>query len=209
MCMKRAMDLVLSTLILMAAAPAIAFTAAAVFLRMGRPVVFRQLRPGLQGKPFPLYKFRTMSTTHGPDGRPLPDGARLTPLGRALRRWSLDELPQLWNVLKGDMSLVGPRPLLMEYVDRYTPEQRRRHDVRPGITGWAQVNGRNAISWEEKFAHDVWYVNNLSFWLDVRTLAATVWKVVRGTDVGWRGFDTMPIFMGSDASGRGSEGPSL
>ena len=196
MCMKRAMDLILAALMLMAAAPAIAFTAAAVFLRMGRPVFFRQLRPGLHGKPFPLYKFRTMSTACGPDGKPLPDGARLTPLGRALRRWSLDELPQLWNVLKGDMSLVGPRPLLMEYLDRYTPEQARRHEVRPGITGWAQINGRNAITWEEKFAYDVWYVDNCSSWLDVKILAWTVWRVLQRRGISSEDCVTMPELTG-------------
>ncbi len=190
------MDVCLAALVLVAAAPVIALAATAVFLRMGRPILFRQARPGLREKLFILYKFRTMSTARGSDGRLLPDGARLTALGRALRRWSVDELPQLWNVLKGDMSLVGPRPLLMEYLERYTPVQRRRHEVRPGITGLAQVNGRNAITWEEKFAHDVSYVDNRGLWLDLKILARTAWRVVRRQGISSKGSATMSEFHG-------------
>ncbi len=142
--------------------------------KLGSPVFFRQQRPGLHGKPFEMVKFRTMTSERGPDGQLLPAAVRLTPYGRLLRTSSLDELPELWNVLKGDMSLVGPRPLLMEYLPLYNPEQARRHEVRPGITGWAQVNGRNAISWDEKFALDVWYVDHRSFWLDIKILLLTM-----------------------------------
>jgi lipopolysaccharide/colanic/teichoic acid biosynthesis glycosyltransferase len=199
--LKRLLDAAASAAGLAALAPVMSMVALAVFLRMGRPVLFRQARPGLDGKPFMFYKFRTMTGARDPDGRPLPDGARLTALGRWLRRWSLDELPQLWNVLRGDMSLVGPRPLLTEYLDRYTPEQRRRHEVRPGITGWAQVNGRNAITWEEKFEHDVWYVDNWSVWVDLRILLATLLKVLRREGISQMGSTTMPEYLGAgDAS---------
>jgi len=198
--LKRVFDAVAAAIGLIASAPIMATTAIVILIKMGRPVLFRQVRPRLHEKPFTLYKFRTMSMARGPDGRLLGDGARLTPLGRALRRWSIDELPQLWNVLKGDMSLVGPRPLLMEYIDRYTPKQRRRHEVRPGITGWAQINGRNAIAWEDKFRYDVWYVDNCSFWLDVTILAATIWKVVCRRGISSPGLDTMPVFLGSEVA---------
>ncbi|RMF01918.1 MAG: sugar transferase, partial [Alphaproteobacteria bacterium] len=163
----------------------------------GRPVIFAQRRPGLHAKPFTMYKFRTMRDARGPDGTPLPDAQRLTPFGRFLRRTSLDELPEFWNVLKGDMSLVGPRPLLMEYLDLYTSEQARRHEVRPGITGWAQVNGRNALTWEEKFAHDVWYVDNRSLALDFRILLKTLASALTGHGVSAEGHATMPPFTGS------------
>jgi len=167
--------------------------------KLCRPVFFRQIRPGLNGQPFQMLKFRTMTDERGPDGALLPDAVRLTPFGRWLRATSLDELPELWNVLKGDMSLVGPRPLLMEYLPLYTPEQARRHEVRPGITGWAQVNGRNAISWEDKFQLDVWYVDNRSLWLDIKILWLTVKKVLLRDGISAAGEATMPRFAGSDS----------
>ena len=163
-------------------------------------MLFKQVRPGLQGKPFTLYKFRTMTDARDQEGNLLPDTARLTKLGRFLRSTSLDELPELWNVIKGDMSLVGPRPLLMQYLDRYTPEQARRHETKPGLTGWAQVNGRNAISWEEKFDLDIWYVDYCSLFLDVRIILLTLLKVFRREGIAADGEATMPEFMGS---GRG------
>ncbi len=172
-------------------------SAAVVRVSLGPGVLFRQLRPGRDGKPFTLVKLRTMLDVRGQNGVPLSDDERLTPAGRRLRAWSLDELPTLWNVLKGDMSLVGPRPLLMQYLDRYTPGQARRHEVRPGITGWAQVNGRNAVSWDEKFAMDVWYVDNVSLGLDLKILAMTVWKVIRREGISAGGYATMPEFMGT------------
>lgn len=165
--------------------------------RLGSPVFFRQTRPGLHGQPFEMVKFRTMTDTRGPDGALLPDAERLTPFGRFLRSTSLDELPELWNVLKGDMSLVGPRPLLMEYLPLYSPEQARRHAVRPGVTGWAQVNGRNAISWEEKFALDTWYVDHQSLLLDIRILWLTVKKVLVREGISAAGEATMGKFTGS------------
>ncbi|OAD83644.1 sugar transferase [Comamonas thiooxydans] len=164
--------------------------------KLGSPVFFRQVRPGLDGKPFEMVKFRTMTDERGPDGQLLPDAVRLTPFGRFLRSTSLDELPELWNVLKGDMSLVGPRPLLMEYLPLYTPEQARRHEVRPGVTGWAQVNGRNAISWEEKFELDVWYVDHKSLWLDIKILWLTVKKVLVRDGISAAGEATMSKFTG-------------
>lgn len=164
---------------------------------LGLPVVFRQVRPGFQGRPFEMIKFRTMTDERGPDGELLPDAARLTPFGRFLRSTSLDELPELWNVLKGDMSLVGPRPLLMEYLPLYTSEQARRHEVRPGITGWAQVNGRNALSWEDKFKLDVWYVDNRTLWLDIKILWLTVRKVLVREGISGAGEATMGKFTGS------------
>ncbi|MCX7427894.1 MAG: sugar transferase [Planctomycetia bacterium] len=170
--------------------------AAAIRVAMGPPVLFRQRRPGLHGKPFLMVKFRTMRNEVDAAGRSLSDGERLTALGRFLRNTSLDELPELWNVLRGDMSLVGPRPLLMEYLDRYTPGQSRRHDVKPGITGWAQVRGRNAIAWEEKFKLDVWYVDHHGPWLDLRILLLTVWTVVRRDGISAAAHPTMPEFTG-------------
>lgn len=167
-----------------------------VAVRLGRPILFTQTRPGLHGKPFTIYKFRTMTNERDADGNLLPDPQRLTPFGRFLRSTSLDELPELFNVLKGDISLVGPRPLLMQYLERYTPKQARRHEVRPGITGWAQINGRNALSWEEKFALDVWYVDNCSLWLDIRIIALTVWKVLRREGISHQGEATMTEFLG-------------
>jgi lipopolysaccharide/colanic/teichoic acid biosynthesis glycosyltransferase len=165
--------------------------------KLSGPVFFRQIRPGLHGKPFEMVKFRTMTDQKDPDGQLLPDSVRLTPFGRFLRATSLDELPELWNVLKGEMSLVGPRPLLMEYLPLYTPEQARRHEVRPGITGWAQVNGRNAISWEDKFKLDVWYVDHRSLRLDLRILCLTVKKVLMRDGISAAGEATMPMFSGS------------
>lgn len=176
--------------------PIIVFLACMIRWKLGAPVLFRQLRPGLNGRPFQMIKFRTMLDAYGPDGQPLSDDLRLTAFGRFLRSTSLDELPELWNVLKGEMSLVGPRPLLMEYLPLYSPEQARRHEVRPGITGWAQVNGRNAIDWEEKFALDVWYVNHRTLWLDLRILCRTVMKVVVRDDINGQGQATMSKFSG-------------
>jgi sugar transferase EpsL len=163
----------------------------------GVPVIFKQVRPGLKGNPFVLYKFRTMANRVDDQGRPLPDGERLTRVGKFLRSTSLDELPELYNVLKGDMSLVGPRPLLMQYLDRYSAAQARRHDVQPGVTGWAQVNGRNALSWEDKFALDLWYVDHQSLWLDIRIIGMTVWKLIRRDGINQPGQATMGEFLGS------------
>jgi lipopolysaccharide/colanic/teichoic acid biosynthesis glycosyltransferase len=167
-----------------------------VFGKLGNPIFFRQVRPGMHGKPFEVIKFRTLTDECGPDGEILPDAVRLTPFGHFLRSTSLDELPELWNVLKGDMSLVGPRPLLMEYIPLYSSEQARRHEVRPGITGWAQINGRNALSWEDKFKLDVWYVDNHSFWLDVNILWLTVHKVLVRDGISAEGEATMHKFTG-------------
>ena len=166
-------------------------------LLIGRPVLFRQRRPGLYGKPFTIYKFRTMIDDREEHGNLLPDVKRLTRLGRFLRRTSLDELPELFNVLKGEMSLVGPRPLLMQYIDRYTAEQARRHEMRSGITGWAQVNGRNAITWEQKFEHDVWYVDHLSFRLDLKIIALTIWKTLKREGISHPGQATVEYFQGN------------
>lgn len=177
--MKRLFDMLVAGVALIVALPFLAILALLIRAKMGSPVFFRQTRPGLNGEPFELLKFRTMHDAVGADGVQLPDFERLTPFGRFLRSTSLDELPELWNVLKGEMSLVGPRPLLMEYLPLYTPEQARRHEVRPGITGWAQINGRNAISWNEKFTLDVWYVDNRSLRLDLKILILTIARVVR------------------------------
>lgn len=195
---KRLFDLVVAALALLALALPLLVLAGLIRRKLGRPVLFRQVRPGLNGKPFEMVKFRTMTDELGADGVLLPDAQRLTPFGRFLRASSLDELPELWSVIKGDMSLVGPRPLLMEYLPLYTPEQARRHEVRPGITGWAQVNGRNAISWEDKFALDVWYVENPSLWLDIKILWMTVRKVLVRDGISAAGDATMPKFTGSN-----------
>ncbi|MDI7277431.1 MAG: sugar transferase [Anaerolineae bacterium] len=197
MIVKRVLDVLMAVVVLTLLAPLMVALAVLVLARIGPPVLFGQRRPGLGGKPFTLRKFRTMTDARDASGNLLPDAERLTPLGRFLRRTSLDELPELFNVLKGDMSLVGPRPLLMEYLDRYTPEQMRRHDVLPGITGWAQVNGRNALTWEDKFALDLWYVDHQSLWLDLKILALTVWKVLRREGISHQGEATMPEFRGS------------
>jgi lipopolysaccharide/colanic/teichoic acid biosynthesis glycosyltransferase len=191
--MKRAFDVCVAALGLVLLSPVLAVIALLVRRTLGSPVLFRQQRPGLGGRPFTLYKFRTMREA----GPGVSEAERLTRLGRLLRSTSLDELPELWNVLRGDMSLVGPRPLLMQYLPLYTPEQARRHEVRPGITGWAQINGRNALSWEEKFALDLWYVEHRSFMLDLRILAMTLAQVLRCRDVAAPGEATMPRFRGS------------
>ncbi len=192
---KRGMDILGAALGLALCFPLFALIALLVKLDSPGPVFFRQVRPGLHGRPFVIYKFRTMREAYDEQGNPLPDEQRLTRLGRWLRSTSLDELPELFNVLKGEMSLVGPRPLLMEYLDRYTPEQARRHEVKPGITGWAQVNGRNAISWEEKFRLDVWYVDNWSLWLDLKIILLTAWKVLKREGISASGHATMPVFL--------------
>lgn len=194
----RALDLVGASLGILATAPLMAGVALAVRARMGSPVLFRQKRPGLGGRIFTIYKFRTMLDAN--DAKGASDADRLTPLGRFLRKTSLDELPELFNVVRGDMSLVGPRPLMPAYLDRYSPEQARRHLVKPGITGWAVVNGRNAISWEEKFELDCWYVDNKSLWLDLRILVMTVATVLDSRGVSHPGDATMPPFMGTHAS---------
>lgn len=194
--MKRFLDIIISAVALVLFLPVLCVVAALIFFKIGRPVFFTQLRPGLHGRPFRMIKFRTMSDALGADGTPLPDAERLSSFGRSLRACSLDEIPELWNVLKGDMSLVGPRPLLMEYLPLYSFEQARRHDVRPGVTGWAQINGRNAITWEAKFALDTWYVDNRSLWLDVKILFLTVQRVVQREGVSSSGEATMPKFEG-------------
>lgn len=196
---KRALDIVVASVGLVVAAPIMLVVALAIRWSMGPPIIFKQVRPGLKAKPFVLYKFRTMTSERGPDGELLPDERRLTRLGRLLRATSIDELPQLWNVLRGDMSLVGPRPLLPEYLDRYTPEQARRHEVRPGITGWAQVNGRNETTWEERLRQDVWYVDNWSLRLDLKILWLTVVKVLLREGISKEGHATMPEFEGTRA----------
>ena len=197
--MKRVFDLLVGSLaLLMLALPLLAL-AWLIRRKLGSPVLFRQVRPGLHGKPFTMVKFRTMTDERDSDGTLLPDAQRLTAFGRFLRASSLDELPELWNVLRGEMSLVGPRPLLMEYLPLYTPEQARRHEARPGITGWAQVNGRNAISWSDKFALDVAYVDNQSLWLDIKILWMTVRKVLVRDGISAAGEATMPKFTGSDS----------
>jgi sugar transferase EpsL len=193
---KRSLDILTAGLGLLILSPLLIVIFLLILIQMGRPIIFKQMRPGLNGKPFYMYKFRTMTNEKDEQGNPLSDEQRLTRLGRFLRSTSLDELPELFNVLKGDMSLVGPRPLLMQYLARYTPEQARRHEAQPGITGWAQVNGRNAITWEEKFALDVWYVDNRSFWLDIKILAMTVVKVFKREGISAKGEATMPEFMG-------------
>jgi sugar transferase EpsL len=195
--LKRALDILGACLGLAVFAPLLLGVALAVRVRMGRPVLFRQQRPGLGSRPFTLYKFRTMLDARDNQGNPLPDEKRLTPLGQVLRRASLDELPELINVLKGEMSLVGPRPLLMQYLDRYTPEQARRHEVKPGLTGWAQINGRNALTWEEKFKLDVWYVDHRTFWLDVKIIGITAWKVLKREGINQEGQATMSLFAGT------------
>lgn len=195
--MKRIFDFLASSLALAILWPILLLLAALVRLQLGAPVLFCQERPGLGTKPFTLYKFRTMNDARDANGNLLPDAERLTPFGRFLRSTSLDELPSLWNVFKGDMSLVGPRPLLMRYLDRYTPRQMRRHEVRPGVTGWAQVNGRNGLSWEEKFEMDVWYVENHDFWLDLKIILLTLEKTARREGISQQGHATMEEFFGT------------
>jgi len=203
--MKRLFDITISLAALVLLSPMLAALAVLVRIKLGSPVLFRQERPGLRGTPFTLVKFRTMTDARDERGEPLSDSVRLTRFGKFLRSTSLDELPELLNVLKGEMSLVGPRPLLMEYLDRYTPRQARRHDVRPGITGWAQINGRNAIGWEERFEFDVWYVDNATLWLDVKILARTFLSVFSRQGVSAEGHVTMPKFMGSAKSHSGAD----
>jgi len=202
--MKRLIDIFVSAFLLIGLAPLLAVLAVLVRWRLGSPIVFGQTRPGKDARPFRMLKFRTMTDERGADGTLLPDKDRLTAFGRFLRSTSLDELPGLWNVLKGEMSLVGPRPLLMDYLPLYTAQQARRHEVRPGITGWAQVNGRNALSWEQKFAYDVWYVDNRTLWLDLKILALTGAKVLKRSGISAEGEATMPRFAGTrnDESGQ-------
>ena len=195
--MKRVLDMAGSCIGLAVLAPVMLLIGIGVLIFLGSPVVYGQVRPGLHGKPFRMIKFRTMTDARSVGGQLLPDAERLTRFGRFLRASSLDELPELWNVLEGDMSLVGPRPLLMEYLPLYSPEQARRHEVRPGITGWAQVNGRNALGWEEKFKLDVWYVDNRSFALDLRILWLTMLKVLKRDGINAAGEATMPRFGGT------------
>jgi sugar transferase EpsL len=194
---KRLFDFVLTVPGMILLSPVLAVVAVLVWINLGRPVLFRQVRPGLGGRPFTIYKFRTMMDKRDAEGNLLPDVERLTRFGRFLRAASLDELPELFNVIKGDMSIVGPRPLVMQYLDRYTPEQTKRHEVKPGLTGWAQVNGRNAITWDEKFNLDIWYVYNLSVTLDIRILFFTVTKVFRREGISADREATMKEFMGT------------
>ncbi|MCC2638927.1 MAG: putative sugar transferase [Moraxellaceae bacterium] len=199
--LKRLLDVTGAATALLLLSPVVLTVAYLVRTRLGSPVLFVQVRPGRHGKPFRMYKFRTMTDARDADGQLLPDAVRLTAFGKWLRATSLDELPELINVLRGEMSLVGPRPLLMEYLPLYSPEQARRHEARPGITGWAQINGRNAISWEQKFALDVWYVEHQGVWLDIRILALTVWRVLRREGISAAGEATMSRFEGSPAPG--------
>jgi len=198
---KRMFDVLVAGLSLILLAPIILVIALFVRVRLGAPIFFTQIRPGLNGLPFKMVKFRTMLNVLDSDGNALPDELRMTSFGRFLRSTSLDELPELWNVLRGDMSLVGPRPLLMEYLPLYTEEQSRRHEVKPGITGWAQINGRNAISWEEKFSLDVWYVENHSIFLDVKIIIFTMWKIFKREGINAKGEATMPRFSGKKMEG--------
>ena len=196
---KRVFDITVSVIVLILLLPVMPFVALLIRINLGSPVLFRQTRPGLHGKPFDMVKFRTMLNTSDKNGNLLSDDVRLTSFGKLLRTTSLDELPELWNVLKGDMSLVGPRPLLMEYLPLYNEEQMRRHNVRPGITGWAQVNGRNALSWENKFMLDVWYVNNRSLWLDSKILFMTVKKVLFRDGISADGHVSAKKFTGNES----------
>ena len=196
---KRVFDLVVALIALILLSPIYTLIFCLIFVRMGSPVLFSQDRPGRYGKLFKLFKFRTMILAFDSKGIPLPDNERLTRLGVLLRKTSLDELPEIYNVLKGDMSLVGPRPLLSQYIERYTTKQMRRHEVKPGVTGWAQVNGRNNLSWEEKFELDVWYVDNHSFWVDVKILFKTVIKVLKREGISQPGAATMEEFKGSQS----------
>jgi len=193
---KRVLDLIIALPAAIVMSPFMLAVAAVVAQRLGRPVLFRQIRPGLHGRPFILYKFRTMRNDYDASGQSLPDEVRLTPLGRFLRATSVDELPELFNVIRGEMSLVGPRPLLMRYLDRYTPEQARRNEVKPGLTGLAQINGRNAVSWEERFSQDVWYVDHQSFQLDIRIIMITIWKALLRKDINALGHATKEEFQG-------------
>jgi len=195
---KRLFDLIIATLALIILSPLLLLIAILIRIFLGSPILFRQQRPGYQGRPFYLYKFRTMTNRLAPDGRLLPDSERLTPLGRILRSLSLDELPELYNVLRGEMSLVGPRPLLMEYLPLYSAEQMRRHEAYPGITGWAQIHGRNALDWPTRLALDVWYVDHWSFWLDLKILLLTLWKVLKREGINQPGQATVEYFKGNE-----------
>lgn len=198
---KRVFDLVSASIALILLSPILLFVAVLIGLRLGRPILFRQQRPGLAGTPFTLYKFRTMHDRRDENGNLLADDERLSFLGRRLRAASLDELPELFNVVRGDMSLVGPRPLLMRYLDRYTGDEMRRHDVLPGVTGWAQIHGRNAVTWSDRFQLDLWYVEHRSLWLDLRILGKTAWMVLKGDGISAPGHATMPEFRGSRRDG--------
>jgi len=195
---KRVFDLVFCLLAVLITSPVMVLTALAVRLLLGRPILFQQIRPGYKGDPFSILKFRTMSTARDSSDMLLPDSNRLTSLGRFLRNLSLDELPELFNILRGEMSLVGPRPLLTEYLERYNPEQMRRHDVYPGLTGWAQINGRNALTWQDKFRLDVWYVDHWSFWLDLKILTMTFMKVLSREGISQPGQATTEYFIGNE-----------
>ncbi|MFV5345247.1 sugar transferase [Acinetobacter oleivorans] len=197
--LKRLLDIIIASVALILLSPLYFYVAYKVKKNLGSPVLFRQVRPGLHGKPFEMIKFRTMKDAADAQGNPLPDSERLTPFGKMLRSTSLDEMPELWNVIKGDMSIVGPRPLLMEYLPLYNKEQAKRHDVRPGMTGHAQVNGRNAIGWDEKFKLDTWYVENRSLWLDFKIMLQTVKKVIAKDDINEAGEATMTKFTGSNS----------
>jgi sugar transferase EpsL len=199
--LKRSFDFLSALALLVLLSPLLAMLALAVRWKLGRPILFAQTRPGIHGAPFEFYKFRTMTDARNAAGEPLPDAARLTSFGKLMRKSSLDELPQLVNVVKGDMSLVGPRPLLMEYLPLYSERQARRHEVRPGITGWAQVNGRNALDWEERFELDLWYVEHRSFWLDLKIIATTAWRILRPQGIAQPGHVTMTKFTGSRHGG--------
>ena len=195
--LKRLFDIAVAGAGLLLLSPLLLIVSVLVRIKLGSPVIYRQTRPGLHGEPFEILKFRSMVEAYDKNGKPLPNEQRITPFGQILRSASLDELPELWNILKGDMSIVGPRPLLMEYLPLYSKQQRRRHDVPPGLTGWSQVNGRNAISWEEKFELDVWYVDNASFLLDLKIILMTVTKVLRREGISHAGDVAMPRFRGS------------
>ena len=195
---KRAFDLFFAALFFVLLSPVLLVLAFLVLIFHGRPILFRQQRPGYQGRPFFIYKFRTMNERRARDGSLLPDAERMTPFGRFLRSLSLDEWPELLNILRGDMSLVGPRPLLMEYLPRYSAEQMRRHDVVPGLTGWAQVNGRNTLTWQDKFKLDVWYVDNWSFWLDIKIIFMTIWKLLKREGISQEGQATTEYFIGNE-----------
>ena len=195
---KRILDFVLSIIIMLVCLPVMLIVGLIIFLTEGRPIFFFHERPGKDGQPFKLIKFRSMCNARDAEGNLLPDGERITNFGNFIRKTSIDELPELINVLRGEMSLVGPRPLLMQYVDRYSPQQFRRHEVLPGITGWAQVNGRNTISWNEKFMLDIWYIDHWSVWLDIKILLLTVWKVISGEGISQAGRATMDEFMGNE-----------
>jgi lipopolysaccharide/colanic/teichoic acid biosynthesis glycosyltransferase len=197
---KRVFDLMVAVVGILATTPLMATIAVLIRSRMGKPIFFRQVRPGYKAKPFVIYKFRTMIESEEHGNILKTDAKRLTDLGRFLRSTSLDELPELFNVVKGEMSLVGPRPLLMQYLKRYTAQQSRRHEVKPGVTGWAQVNGRNAISWEDKFRFDLWYVDHWSLWLDIKIMLKTLAKVIKREGIGEKGQETMSEFMGSNAN---------